>query len=251
MTARRRLIEVDLARLAPLPIDEQRRRMASLVGGKPRFSLEHMRKQFGDIMNVQPALFAGVQVAGATAFSVIEKELRRLCKSGDELRHNLECARLLHTHYTELKVISREYDFGAFPLGLERGVRFWVPSYYGRDGRPVLTFIDPRGGNLKLTSDARDVVHSAMHAGIRERNPDYADAILQVVQLPYVEKRGAREGEEKVRTIHVRELEGDVKYDFEQLDRMFTATLNLWDEVWVASVTEIRKRAGGRPGDLL
>jgi len=251
MTARRRLIEVDLARLAPLSLDDQRQRMANLVGGKPRFSLEHMRKQFRDIMNVQPALFAGMELTDATAFSVIEKELRRLCKPGDELRHNLECARLLHAHYTELKVASREYDFGTFPLGLERGVRFWVGSYYGRDGRPVLTFIDPRGGNLRLTVDARDVVHSAMHAGIRERNPDYADAILQVVQLPYMEKRGAREDSKKVRTIRIHELTGEVKYSFEQLDRMFTATLNLWDEVWAASVAETRKRASGGPGGLI
>lgn len=247
----RRLIEADLARLASLPLDEQRRRMAKLVGGGATFSLEPMRRQFGDIMNVQPALFADLEVAKVTAFSVIEKELRRRCRPGDELLHNLACARLLHGHYAALKVVSRAYDFGAFPLGLDRGVRFWVGAYYGRGKRPVLTFIDPRGGSLRLTNAAREVVHSAMHAGIRERNPDYGDAILEIVQLPYVEKPDTRRDGKRERTIRVYGLEGEVKYDFEQLDRMFTATLNLWDEVWAEATADIRKRASGGPGTLI
>jgi hypothetical protein len=251
MTARRRLIEVDLARLAPLSLDEQRRRMVRLISGRPRFSLEHMRSQFVDIMNVQPALFADIELAKATAFSEIEKELRRRCKPGDELLHNLACAGLLHSHYTSLGVVSRAYDFGTFPLGLDRGVRFWVGAYYGRDERPVLTFIEPRGGSLGLTCDAREVVYSAMHAGIRERNPDYFDAILQIVQLPYEGKPGARDNGKKVRTIYISELEGEVRYDFEQLDRMFTATLNLWDEVGAEVAADIGKRSGGGPGPLI
>lgn len=246
----RRLIEVDLARLAPLSLDEQRRRMVDLVGGRPQFSLEPMRSQFGDIMNVQPALFADVERAKTTAFSEIAKILRRRCRPGDELRHNLACASLLHGHYASMEVASRAYDFGSFPLGLDRGVRFWVGAYYGRGGQPVLTFIDPRGGSLRLTSAAREVVHSAMHAGIRERNPDYADSILQILQLPYSEKSDVR-GDGKVRIIRVHELEGTVRYDFEQLDRMFTATLNLWDEVSAETEADIRKRASGGPGTLI
>lgn len=50
----RRLLEVDLARLAPLPPDEQRTRMSKLLGGGARFSFHPMRAQLLDIMNVQP-----------------------------------------------------------------------------------------------------------------------------------------------------------------------------------------------------
>lgn len=225
--------------------------MVNLISGRPQFSLEPTRSQLRDIMNVQPALFADVELAKATAFSEIEKELRRRCKRGDELLHNLACARLLHGHYTSLSVVSHAYDFGTFPLGLDRGVRFWVEVYYGRDGRPVLTFIDPRGGSLRLTRVASEVVHSAMHAGIRERNPDYADAILQIVQLPYVNRPDAEQKGDKVRAVRIYELEGEVRYDFEQLDRMFTATLNLWDEVWAEAAADIRKQAGGGPGPLI
>lgn len=224
--------------------------MVKLIGDRPRFSLEHMRSQFGDIMNVQPALFADIELSKTTAFSEIEKELRRRCRPGDELLHNLACARLLHSHYASLKVVSRAYDFGNFPLGLNRGVRFWVGAYYGREERPVLTFIDPRGGSLGLTRAACEIVHSAMHAGVRERNPDYADAILQIVQLPYQKSDNAR-GVEKVRAIRIHELEGEVTYDFDQLDRMFTATLNLWDEVSSEASEDIRKRADGGPGSLI
>lgn len=251
MTVRQRLIEVDLARLASLSLDEQRRRMVRLVGGRPRFSLEHMRSQIGDIMNVQPALFADVELAGPTAFSEIEKELQRRSRKGDELSHNLNCARLLHRHYTAIGVVSRAYDFGTFPLGLNRGIRYWVGAYYGECGRPVLTFIDPRGGSLRLTQAARDVVHSAMHAGVRERNPDYADAILQIVQLPYVDSADVRDNNKKMRTVRVYQLEGEVKYDFVQLDRMFTATLNLWDEVCTDAAADVRRQAGDGPGTLI
>lgn len=250
MTVRRRLIEVDLARLAPLSLDEQRRRMERLVLGKPRFSLQPMRGQFGDIMNVQPALFATIQLAEATTFEEIEKELRRRCRAGEEFSHNRECAELLHTHFVSLGIISFAQKFGTFPLGLERGVQFWVDAYYGADGEPVLTFIDPRGGSLRLTQVARDVVHSAMHAGIRERNADFAKARLQIIQLPYVESMGVSEGK-KIRSIRVYPLSGEVKYDFAALDRMFTRTLNLWDEVCTASAEETKRRASGGPGGLI
>jgi hypothetical protein len=90
-----------------------------------------------------------------------------------------------------------------------------------------------------------------MHAGIRERNPDYADAILQIVQLPYADEIDADGKRKRVRTIRVNELVGDVKYDFDQLDQMFTATLNLWDELWAEALADTRKRAGGGPGPLI
>lgn len=250
MTKVRRLLEVDLARLTTLPLDEQRRRMEKLVGGGGRFSLEHMRSQFGDIMNVQPPMFETLGIVKPTAFSVIKKELIRRCKAGTELETNVECARLLHKHYTGLEVVSRAQDFGSFPLGLDRGVRYWVRAFYGRDGRPVLTFIDPRGGSLRLTRAGREVVFSAMHAGVRERNADFGDAILEIIQLPYVEKPETRDDEKSERTVRVYSVEGDVRYTFEELDRMLTATLRLWDEVCEAAVTDTRKRASGGPGPL-
>lgn len=251
MTKVRRLLEVDLARLTTLPLDEQRRRMERLAGGGMRLSLEPMRAQFGDIMNVQPPMFETLGAVKPTSFSVIEKELAKRCKAGKELEINVDCARHLHNHYMGLKVVSRAQDFGSFPLGLDRGVRYWVRAFYGRSGRPVLTFIDPRGGSLRLTGAGREVVFSAMHAGVRERNADFADAILEIVQLPYVEMPDAREYENSDRTVRVYSVEGDVRYTFEELDRKFTATLRLWDEVCESVTAVSRRQASGGRGDLL
>lgn len=243
----RRLLEVDLARLAPLPTDEQRTRMTTLLGGGARFSFHPMRAQLPDIMNVQAPMFSALGPPVSTEFSVIEAILQRKCRSSEERRFNIQAARLLHSHFLGQGIFSRPYDFGTLPLGLERGIQYWVPVFYGRGDVPVITFIDPRGGQ-GLNAQARDIVFAAMHAGIRERNPDFAEAILEIIQLPYASNRSETESPQRVLRIHT--LGSAVKYEFSELDRMLTATLRLWDEVCAEAAADTRKRAGGT-GSLL
>jgi hypothetical protein len=245
----RRLLEVDLARLAPLPPDEQRRRMTRLLGGGGRFSFQPTRAQLPDVMNVQAPMFSALGPPAATDFSAIEAILHRTCRSPEELLFNIQAARMLHSHFRALEIVSRPYDFGTLPLGLERGIQYWVPVYYGRGEVPVITFIDPRGGQ-GLTAQAREVVFSAMHAGIRERNPDFDNAILEIIQLPYVPRSRAATSKTRTRVLRIHTLSTPVMYSFNELDRMLTATLQLWDMVCAEAAAETRKRAGGT-GTLL
>lgn len=240
----RRLLEVDIARLAPLARDEQRIRMRRLTKGGGRFSLNPTRDQFPDIMNVQPPMFVSLGAQKFTDFAVVEACLRRACRSGEELAFNLQASRMLHSHYCAQGIVSHEYDFGSMSLGLDRGIRFWVPSYYGRGDLPVITFIDPRGGQ-RLTALGRDVVFSAMHASIRERNPDFSEAVLEIIQLPYDRKPKSSANVASTKTLQVFTLADQPKYDFAQIDGMLTDTLRLWDEVCSEVAEEIRREATG------
>lgn len=245
----RRLLEVDLARLAPLPADEQRRRMRELVGGGGRFSFKPTRDLFPEVLNSQPPMFVPLGVAPVTEFSVIEERLKKGCRSAEELSFNMLAARMLYSHFRTQDVVSHPYNFGSMSLGIERGVQYWVQSFYARGDLPVVTFIDPRGGQ-GLTSRARDVAFAAMHASIRERNPDFANAILEIIQLPY--ERGSKTAESMVtpRALRVHTLDGAPVYTFDEIDRMLTQTLRIWDEVCAEAVAETRRRAGGK-GTLL
>jgi hypothetical protein len=242
----RRLLEVDLARLSPLPQDEQRKRMQRLIGGGARFSFKPTRDQFADILNSQPPIFASLGTTPTTDFDIIETRLKKECRSVEELIFNIQAARLLHSHFRAQGVVSHAFNFGSLSLGLERGIQYWVQSFYARNDLPVITFIDPRGGQ-GLTKSARDIVFSAMHASIRERYPDFADAVLEIVQLPYETSFSKRvEGMAKPRVLRTFTLTGAPTYSFEQIDRLLTATLRIWDEVCAEAVAETRRRAGGK-----
>jgi hypothetical protein len=244
----RRLLEVDLARLAALPPDEQRRRMIKLVGGGGRFSFKPTRDQFPDILNSQPPIFLPLGASPATEFGVIEARLKKDCRSAEELLFNTQAARMLHSHFREQNVVSHPYNFGSMSLGVERSVQYWVQSYFARGELPVVTFIDPRGGQ-GLNSRARDVVFSAMHASIRERNPDFAKAELEIVQLPY-DRQSKLAATITSRVLRTYVLSGTPLYDFSEIDRMLTETLHIWDEVCMEASAETRRRAGGK-GTLL
>ena len=245
----RRLLEVDLARLAPLAPDEQRRRMTKLVGGGGHFSFNPMRDQFPDILNSQPPLFAPLGTSPVTEFKVIEERLKKDCRSAKELAFNLQATRMLYGHFRQHDVVSHPYNFGSMSLGVERGIQYWVQSFYARGDLPVVTFIDPRGGQ-GLTTQARDVAFAAMHASIRERNPDFVNAILEIIQLPYDRQSKATESTSAPRVLRVHTLDGQPVYTFEEIDRMLTQTLRIWNEVCAEAAADTRRRASGT-GPLL
>jgi hypothetical protein len=245
----RRLLEVDIARLAPLPQDEQRQRMGKLIGGGGRFSFKPTRDQFPEVLNSQPPMFAPLGESPVTEFRVIEERLRKDCRSTKELAFNMQAARMLYAHFRAQDVVSRPHSFGSMSLGTERGIQYWVQSFYARGDLPVVTFIDPRGGQ-GLTARARNVVFAAMHATIRERDPDFANAVLEIVQLPYERQSKNAPSSVTPRVLRVYTLEDEPIYSFEEIDAMLTETLCIWDEVCAAAMAETRRRAGGS-GSLL
>jgi hypothetical protein len=244
----RPLPEIDLANFAALPPDEQRRRMSKMAredGG--HFSFNPARTQFPDILNSQPPMFAPLGRPPITPFEVIADALRKRCKAGDELSFNLAVSQMLYDYFRGLDVVSLPYHFDGLPIGVGRRISFWIPAYYVRDGQPVVSYIDPRGGK-NLTQLGRDVAFATMHVGIRERVPDFENAILEIIQTPY---RTIRAGRDKatIRKLCVRQCDA-IRYTYDELDVMFSQTLALWNDVWSEHLSEVRKSAG-KKGSLL
>ena len=246
-----RLLEVDVACLAPLLVSIQRPRMVKMrEKGGGIFSFKPTRNELPDIMNTQPPMFMSLGTAPVTPFSVVQAKLMRTCRPNKELAFNLQAAHMLYTHFRSNNVVSVPYAFGTMAIGLDRGLQYWTATYYARDGRPVVTFIDPRGGH-GLTAAGRDVVFSAMHAAIRERIPDFDTAILEILQLPYDDTKKVPKGMMKPRRLQVYTLDGAPKYTFAELDTMLTQTLRLWDEVCADVAAEKKKKRSGDRGSLL
>lgn len=246
-----RLLEVDVARFAPLSPSIQRPRMVKMQeNGGGIFSFKPTRNELSDIMNVQPPMFMTLGTAPVTPFRIVQTNITKGCRSNKELAFNLHAAHMLYNHFRGNNVVSVAYDFGTMALGLDRGLRYWTPTYYARDGRPVVTFIDPRGGH-GLTAAARDVVFSAMHASIRERIPDFDNAILEIIQLPYDDTKVVPKGTMKPRRLAIYTLSDMPKYSFPEVDAMLTQTLRLWDDVCAEAAADKRKRSGGGKGSLI
>src|ERR1700730_1320806 len=81
----RRLPEIDLARIAPLSIDDKRRQLEQHKAGRPPFSYDPLRQTVHDVINVTPDLFGP---AKPTPWATVEQLIRRQAKPGDEYNAN-------------------------------------------------------------------------------------------------------------------------------------------------------------------
>lgn len=77
----RRLPDLDVARIAPLPRDQKRRQLEDMRLGRPPYSYDPMRRSILDIMNIEAGPLASVPRA---PWSIIEAAIRRRSRSADE-----------------------------------------------------------------------------------------------------------------------------------------------------------------------
>jgi hypothetical protein len=235
----RPLPDIGLARIAPLPKDQQRRHLEQLRQGRPPFSYAPLRAAFHDIFNVQPEMFGPV---APSKLSVIDAQLERTCHSQDELTANLAVARGLHQFATDAKLLGRTQDF--FPLGMGSGhrVSYWLSMILSHEGRPVVPFIDPRRSR-GLTREGRRFVFSMMHERIRAADPD-----LETVRFAIFQFGELNEGRRHPR-LHT---DDDVPlFSLETLETMVTATYELWREVCEEREVEGRRKGTGTRGPLI
>ena len=74
---------------------------------------------------------------------------------------------------------------------------------------PFIPFFDHRRSGGLANATVRRIVYSMQHIGVRERNPDLADARLAVVRFP-------ASGEERTLTVHFND--GGDLMSYEELD---------------------------------
>ena len=127
----RRLPEIDLARIATLPHDLQRKQLEHFKHGRPPFSCDPLRRCLHDILNVQLDLFAQVV---ASEWIVIEATLHKTCRTPAELKANILAARGLHDFALGADMMGRRQGFFPLPMSTGRKVEFWLPFVLAMGG---------------------------------------------------------------------------------------------------------------------
>jgi hypothetical protein len=235
----RPLPDIDLARIASLPKDKQLKPLQQMRIGHPPFSYGPFRTCSHDIFNVQPGLFGPVS---PTDFSVVERQLKKKCKSDEELKANLAVARGLHQFATEAAMLGRVQEF--FPLGMGAGqkVSYWLPMVLSYEGRALVPFIDPRRSR-GLTAEARRFVFSMMHERIRAADPDFEAVSFAIFQFG--------EFNEDRRSPRLHMDDGVTLFSLDELEAMVATTYELWSEVCEERDTEERRKSTGTRGSLI
>lgn len=229
----RRLSEIDLARIAPLDREEKLHRLRILKAGRPPHTYNPFRRSLGDILNLQPELFAG---GPYTDWQKIEANVKKLATTDTEEHFNLAVAEALYDFGVSEGILSYRKAIAPWAVGYGQSVTYWWNLYTIVDGRPCFLFVDPRLSN-PLTQSARLFSLSIMHERIRVPDPDFNDARLLIVQFGKGEK-----GKRVVRLFD----DSDVDlYSFDQLNEMIDETYQLWLQVLSEREEDAKKRPTG------
>jgi hypothetical protein len=235
----RPLPEIDLARIAPLSVDEQWRLLRQHKAGRPPFSYDPLRRSVHDIINVTPDLFGP---ADPTPWSKVSELIRKRSRPGDEYKSNLAVAESLHVYAVAEGLRAREQDIRALPLSLDLKVEYWWPFVMLIGGRPLIPFFDPRRSR-RLTAIGRRFAFSMMHQAIRVEDPDLAEVQLGIFQFD--------PDDDGARMLRLHTDEGMPLYGFDELDCMIRQTYAIWAAVLAERETEARRRGSGTRGPLI
>jgi len=234
----RRLNDTDFCKTTVLSPERQWTRLLHMTASYAPYSLSPVRARLPDIFNLEMPLFGGLEHS-RVPLTLVHRILERACRPGFELEQNQEVAEVLHEFSTEHVTISRPLPYGSLRLGQDRSL--WQKGYLVIDGRPVLFQIDARGSD-GLDPEARRVVFSGMHAGVREVDDDFTNARLLIIQVPRI--RGVR----KPRLHWGDEVE---LLDYRRLVAMAEVTESLWIEAQREQERRRRGSTGGAAGALL
>lgn len=235
----RPLPDIDLARIACLPEEQQRNQLEKMRLGHPPFTYAPVRNCFHDIFNVQPEMFGLVE---PTDWRIVESNLKSKCRSEAEQKANLAVARGLHDFAIANNMLGRAQEFASLSMGSGQRVTYWLPMVLSYQDRALVPFIDPRK-TRGLTRAARGFVFSMMHEHIRAAEPDYENVRLAICQF------GDLKGDTREPVFHTDE---DVDlFSMAELEAMVSTTYDLWQDVCRGREAEVRRRAGGQRGSLL
>ena len=177
-----------------------------------------------------------------TDWSVIEAQLRRKCRSDDEMKANLAVGRGLHGFATRENLLGRAQDFLPLAMGVGQKVSYWLPMILSHEGHPLVPFIDPRRSR-GLTREGRRFAFSMMHERIRAADPDYGTVRFAIFQF------GNMSEDQRTPILHT---DDDVSlFSLDELETMVSATYALWQEVCEEREMEERRKATGTRGPLI
>ena len=234
----RRLPEIDLASIAPLPPDQKRRALEALRLGRPPYSYAPVRFSLSNILNLEAGMFEDV---GRVPYARIAEAISKKAKSAAEEAANLRVASGLYAFATNTRLRGRRQDFFPMAIGVGASVVYWHSAVLMVDDRPLVPFFDPRRSKL-LTRVGRQFVFSTMHQRIREDSPDFTDVQLGIFQF--------EKTDEGPRPPRLYTDDGVELFGLDQLEQMVGETYEIWNEVCEGREAETRRR-GGAGGTLL
>lgn len=235
----RPLPDLDLARIAPLPIDQKRNALEALRLKRPPYSYNPGRKFQPDILNIE------VGPLGSVPRASLEQVLEQVCrasKTPEEETANVLFAAALYRFATENELFGRKHEFFPLSVGVSEKVQYWVPGVVKLLGRPTVLFIDPRR-STRLTDVGRRFAFSVMHERIRAADADFANVELTIIQFD------DRDKQKRVARPYF--ASGVELFSFETLDFMVRETYEIWREVLKEREREERpSRRSGEQGSL-
>ena len=228
----RRLPETDLARIAPLPSFEKRKRLEAhkLTGGA--WSYDPAKAKQFTLAN--PANPLGLR-SRAPSIEQVQADLAKNCYAKDQLE---SCSEILDLFSGWLSAEVQDAYEARLPdmaVGSLGNVRYWENFALIIDGRPTFMWSDCRR-QRGLSRVGRKFAFSMMHEHIRVGYPDYYDAGLCILQYPSMDD-GSRYVKAHFAT--------DDLFDFAELTAMVEETYALWSEVLEERRYEPPKRAAG------
>lgn len=234
------LPDTDVARLAVLNEEGQRRGLAQMKRGWPPFSYRPVRRAFLDIFGIQPGPL--IQSVPLTSWPKIEEVIQRTSKKPEEADANLAVARALHSFSLKNRTSGMHQKFNRLTIGNWPALRLWEPALLAIADQRFLFFVDPRRTRA-LTREARRFVFSVMHEHIRAVNPDFAEADLLVLQ------RSSLDADEQTICMH-REPSDDL-FSADEISAMVDFTYTLWVEVYEERRAAERRRGTGTADGFL
>ena len=237
----RRLPETDLARIAPLPIDQQRRQLNAFRFGQPPYYYKPVHRTWGDILNVQLHKIYGPQAP--TPWEKIDGLIRSRARSEVEYEANILIAASLHERalHEKWKTVNRHIPQVSLGAGMKMG--YWLNFVIDMNGQPLVPFFDPRRNSMRLTEQGRRFAFSVMHEYVRVADPDLAHVRLGIFQFDQLPGGGRR--------LRLYTDENVIFFSHEELEHMTNTTYAIWRDVLANRKEETRKRAGAERGSLI
>lgn len=230
----RRLPETDLARIAPLAVNEKWVQLRSFNSGGGSWSYDPAREQNFNIAN--PKTPMGLR-STRPSIDKIKSLVSRACHCDQQETSCIEVVELFDKWFSSNASDAIERHVPSMGIGSLGAVRYWENFAAIIDGRPTFFFLDYR--RMKgLTSLARRFVFSLMNEQICRTDPDFHDADLKILQ--FTQKKG------DLRIIEDYTFDREGFFTLHELNEMIDETYNIWKLVQLERrAVETPKRAAG------
>jgi hypothetical protein len=231
-----RLSEIDLAKamsVAPgRPLEDA---MRNYNAGGGAWSYEPTRASTPDLVAAKAPLVEVPPVPWAKLAS----QITRACTRGkDQVASNVQVSQVLFDKGRQLGWTAVQEPMGSLSVGFGDSVRYWSDVVIADAHGPFIPFFDHRRNGGLTSPIVRHIAFSMQHIGVRERNPDLADARLAIVRFPVV-------GATRTMTVHF--YDGRTLLPYEELDARVRVVYETWARISEGRTTTRRASGGGGP----